>query len=124
MKHRENLLLLGFGVLLFIIGGIIMGLPETPECLKNTDDVIAWAEANGIQVNCAAGCDFAVNEYLKAHNLTPEEFPTCCWAVEEVLLTPEEKVGAFLVLFGTMMILVEGGYLVVDKLKKVLRNEA
>ena len=124
MKHRENLLLLGIGVLLILVGQAVIWSWEAPQCLKNTYKVIDWAEANGIQVNCAAGCDFAVNEYLKAHNLTPEEFPTCCWAVEEVLLTPEEKVGAFLVLFGTMMILVEGGYLVVDKLKEVLRNEA
>ena len=122
MKHRENLLLLGIGVLLILVGQAVIWSWEAPQCLKNTDDVIAWAEANGIQVNCAAGCDFAVNEYLKAHNLTPEEFPTCCWAADDPDIYMRLTLGSILQLGGFVAVVMGTAQLTWNELKKVVRR--
>jgi len=120
--YKQNLLLLGIGILLILVGQGVMWLGEAPQCLKNTDDVIAWAEANGIQVNCAAGCDFAVNEYLKAHNLSHEEFPTCCWAIDDPNTYKRLTLGSILQLGGFVAVVMGTAQLTWKGLKKVVRR--
>jgi len=122
MSLRENLLLLGIGTLLILVGQGVMWLGEAPQCLKNTYKVIDWAEANGIQVNCAAGCDFAVNEYLKVHNLTSEEFPTCCWAVDDPDIYMRLTLGSIMQLGGFVAVVMGAAQLTWKGLKKVVRR--
>jgi len=95
MSLRENLLLLGIGTLLILVGQ---------------------------GVNCAAGCDFAVNEYLKAHNLTPEEFPTCCWAADDPDIYMRLTLGSILQLGGFVVVVMGAAQLTWNELKKVVRR--
>lgn len=95
------------GLILFAVGGFIYENAEPPECVQNTLIAAEWAEENlGVMVASGSSCMYAVNQYLKAHNLTDEEFPTCCWSSDEgPPMSLEEKVG-FSVFLAGLSILV------------------
>lgn len=108
MTYKEDLIVLGIGVLLFVVGWVILEHAEPPLCVQNTYKAIEWAEKElGIRVACGGTCMYAVNRYLEAHNLTDKEFPTCCWASDEgPPMSWDEKVGFGLTSIGLLIILV------------------
>jgi len=84
MKYDKELLTLSVGLLLLLAGLLAWEFAEPPLCVQNTLTAAEWAEKElHMNVACGGVCVYAVNQYLEAHNLTPEEFPTCCWSSDE-----------------------------------------
>jgi len=104
VKHKEELAIIGIGVLLFAVGVVVSECSEPPLCVQNTLKAVKWAEESlGIRVACGGVCVYAVNQYLEAHNLTPEEFPTCCWSSDgNPPMSLGEKVGFVLTSLGIL----------------------
>lgn len=121
-------------VLLVALGLIFLGLgvgidhyaKPLPE-VENTIRTAEWAEENLNMCVCDAWtCEMAVQEYMKAHNLTPEEFPYVCWRSDEMMpLSRSEKAALVLGSLGFVMLLAAVFYGVIfvseaiwDKLRR------
>jgi len=92
--------------LLMALGGIgvmLYDIYEHSECISNTVTVLKWAKEQGKELTCSASCDFAVNEYIQTHGLSWEEFPTCCWFLDNYFATGKQKLGAVMFFIGSMM---------------------
>lgn len=116
--------IIGIGILLILIGVVIDEVSGTPECVQNTLIAIEWAENElHMRVACGGVCVYAVNQYLQAHNLTDEEFPTCCWSSDGgPPMSLGEKIAIACWTGGILCIFVGGTSLIGASLKRLFRK--